>query len=454
MSQWVVTMASRTHPASVQAGCLLPFDHPASSKSHPGCSSRPHLSNSLRLPGGAHPGSAHTRSTPNLRTRVTMAILPTAPPPSEDIPSPSTNQIHNSGTPQHDQPSAAIDLPPLLMGSPSLLPRPNLPSPHADLMLTASRQVHGRTTATPSQPRGRSLATAAAVALALALGGGMGLVQPPPAFAAAAATAAPATKDGEPAATATAAAVNEKVVAAGDAARVKSEAAEKRILAELEKNPKHEGMLRALLRLRMEREDLKGSIEPLERLTELRPDDIELAMILGQAQIAMHNLPAAGDAFQKVLAADPFNPAALQGSVAILQHANKGDQAVALLRDTLAKAEAVAAMAAPTSQERRLQTELVVGVKLVLGQVLVSQGDLEAACLEYNDCVKAVPNDFRPYLSLGFVHSLSGNTKKAEESFAKSKALCPPNYREVVDQLVSAAQKGVKIEHALKNKVK
>eukprot|EP00898_Chlorokybus_atmophyticus_P002728 jgi/Chlat1/3456/Chrsp23S03831 len=206
------------------------------------------------------------------------------------------------------------------------------------------------------------------------------------------------------------------------------------LLKTLRSDPKNEAALRSLLQSRLARGGAKEALDPLNKLIKLCPADLELQLLLGQAQVSMDDLAAARTTYQKVLKVDPYNTVALQGLTAIMQHENEGNAAVDLLREALQTAES------DSHRSRQDRKEAIAGIKLVL----VARGDVGGALQQYDDIIHSLPDDFRPHLSKGFVYTLAGDLQEAEECFTRSRQLCPEDYKSVVEQLiaVSAGESG------------
>ena len=144
----------------------------------------------------------------------------------------------------------------------------------------------------------------------------------------------------------------------------------------LEREPDNQTAIQGLVDARIQLGDLEGTIEPLERLSELNPDVPDYQIILGQAKQQLGDLEGAAQAYRNVLTSNPGDPNALQALVSLLITQNRPQAAIGLLEDTL--------NSATQTNEVTPGTIDVGSVKLLLAQVYVEEDQTDAALRIYD----------------------------------------------------------------------
>lgn len=200
----------------------------------------------------------------------------------------------------------------------------------------------------------------------------------------------------------------------------------------VQREPENETALRGLLETKLKLNDLPGSIEALEKLVALKPEQRDYAILLAQAKQQNGDREGAAAVYRQILAAEPGNIKALQGLVNLLLVENSPEAAIGLLSDTLNAAE----------KSNQIQPGSVneVSVRVILGEVYASLGRYAEAIATYNEATIADPQDFRPVLGKAIVFQQQGKLEEASPLFASATQLAPSQYRDRIQELAKAPE--------------
>jgi tetratricopeptide (TPR) repeat protein len=197
----------------------------------------------------------------------------------------------------------------------------------------------------------------------------------------------------------------------------------------LEDEPDNQTALRNLLRIRQELGDVEGTIEPLEKLAELNPTQLEYTILLAQAKQHIDDLEGAAQVYRSVLATQPGNLYALDGLVALLIEQERPEAAVGLLQDTLRNA----------NQANQIQPGSVdvTSVRLILGKVYAAGERYDEAIAVYEQAIQSDRQDFRPVLAKALVLQAQGKDDEAQPLLTTAASLAPAEYKDRINQLAT-----------------
>lgn len=205
--------------------------------------------------------------------------------------------------------------------------------------------------------------------------------------------------------------------------------------AVLGREPDNQTALSGIIYAKSRLGDLEGTVEPLERLVALNPNEPRYAVLLAQTKQQLNDLEGAAQTYRSVLTQTPGNIPALEGLVALLLSQGRTEGAVGLLKDTLNTADQNNEIT-PGSIDK-------LSVKLLLGQVYVEEGNFDQALSIYDEAIAdaqaAAPTqpDFRPTLAKGLVLKEQGKDSEAQALLDQAIALAPAQYKDGVRDLIS-----------------
>lgn len=198
----------------------------------------------------------------------------------------------------------------------------------------------------------------------------------------------------------------------------------------LEREPQNQAALEGLVETRIQLMDLAGTIEPLETLADIHPDQPEYRVILGQTKQQLGDLEGAAESYRRVLSARPGNMDALRGLTALLVQQQRPQAAIGVLQDTLQTADRLArddsATGAPSID--------VISVKILLGEMYVVNNQIDSALTLYDEMIQEAGQDFRPVYAKALVLQSQGRQEEADPLFAQAQAMAPAQYKDQIAQ--------------------
>ena len=192
-----------------------------------------------------------------------------------------------------------------------------------------------------------------------------------------------------------------------------------------------EGLINTKLELvRLGVVPLKDTIEPLEKLAKLNPEDSKYTILLAQTKQYIGDLEGAAGAYRSILEAKPGDLKALDGLVNLLLDQKRPEAAIGLLQDTLDNA--------PKLNQIKFGTIDIVSVQLMLGRIYAEQKRYGEAITVYDKAIKTNLDDFRPLLAKAIVLQQQGKNEQAQPLFSTAASLAPAQYKDQIKQLASA----------------
>ncbi len=206
----------------------------------------------------------------------------------------------------------------------------------------------------------------------------------------------------------------------------------------LERDPENVTALRGLLEARLGLADVKGAIEPLEKLVKISPQDMKLAVLLAQARQQNKEPEAAAQVYRDVLQKQPGQLEALGGLSALLIEQKRPEAAVSLLKDTLKEA--------PNTNKAAPGSVDTASVQILLGKVYASEKRFDEAIASFDNAAKDNPQNFQPVYYKAALLKEQGKLDEAKPLFEKAAALAPAEVKDQINR--EASGKDAKAEGA------
>jgi Flp pilus assembly protein TadD len=202
----------------------------------------------------------------------------------------------------------------------------------------------------------------------------------------------------------------------------------------VKREPGNVTALRGLLEARLKLNDIKGAIEPLEKLAKLSPETTEYSILLAQAKQQLDDREGAAQVYRDILKTKQGDLGALSGLSDLLIKQNRPEAAIGLLQDTIKQA--------PTVNKTQPNSVDVTAVQVLLGKVFATQKRFDEALSVFDEAMKVNPNDFQPVVYKALVLKEQGRGDEATQLFNKASSLAPAQYKDQINQLAAAPSPG------------
>ncbi|MBO9998547.1 MAG: tetratricopeptide repeat protein [Cyanobacteria bacterium SID2] len=196
----------------------------------------------------------------------------------------------------------------------------------------------------------------------------------------------------------------------------------------LQREPDNQTALKGLIDVRSQLNDLEGTIEPLERLAELNPDQPSYTILLAQTKQYLGDREGTAETYRQLLTSDPGNVLALQGLVDLLLQENRPEAALGVLEETL--------QLAPQANQAEAGSIDTVSVQLLLGQVYAHQQRNEEALNVYENLIKEHSDDFRPLVGKGLILDEMGKSDEAKATLSRAIEVAPSQHKDRIQLLL------------------
>jgi tetratricopeptide (TPR) repeat protein len=198
----------------------------------------------------------------------------------------------------------------------------------------------------------------------------------------------------------------------------------------LEREPNNVNALQGLLENRLRQGNLKDAIAPLERLSQLIPEQIEYTLLLAQTKQQLQDYEGASNLYRKLLASNPLDIRTLKGLSDLFILQKRDAEAIQTVQNAIT--QAIKLRGSDPSEENSAN---VTSVQLLLGEIYLQQNRVNEAIALYDNTAQMNPDDFRPILAKAIVLNQQGQTKAAEPIFQQALLLAPTQYKETIKQM-------------------
>ncbi|MEM9244918.1 MAG: tetratricopeptide repeat protein [Cyanobacteria bacterium P01_F01_bin.153] len=216
--------------------------------------------------------------------------------------------------------------------------------------------------------------------------------------------------------------------AGNDQARLQSEVEAFEIV--LQREPENETALRGLLEARLRLGDVAGAIAPLEKLSELNPEEAQYGILLAQAKQQQGDREGAATIYRKILEESPLELQALQGLSVLLVSQERPQAAIGLIQDAIDTANG-------RNEEQPGSVEML-SLRMLLGQIYAQLRRFDDAIATYDKAVELDPQNFRPILAKAIVLKADGKEDQAQQLFATATSLAPDQFKDSIQRLATA----------------
>ncbi|MBW4443910.1 MAG: tetratricopeptide repeat protein [Plectolyngbya sp. WJT66-NPBG17] len=195
----------------------------------------------------------------------------------------------------------------------------------------------------------------------------------------------------------------------------------------LKREPENPTALRGLVEARLRLNDVKGVVDPLEKLAKLNPNMTEYGVLLAQAKQQLNDPEGAAQAYRSILQAKPGDLNALAGLSDLLIKQQRPEAAIGLLQDTVKQA--------PSANKTQPNAVDATAVQVLLGKVFASQKRYDDALATFDEASKGNANDFQPVLYKALVLKEQGKNDEAKPLFDKAASLAPAQFKDQITRL-------------------
>jgi tetratricopeptide (TPR) repeat protein len=192
----------------------------------------------------------------------------------------------------------------------------------------------------------------------------------------------------------------------------------------LEREPENQNALQKLLEVRLQQNDIKGAIEPLEKLAQLNPQQSDYTILLAQAKQQSGDYEGAIAAYRSILASQPRDIQALKGITDLFIAQNRGTEAVSLVQKAIAQ----------TAKDKSASTQTT-SLQLLLGEVYIEQERYPEALAIYEQAIKSDAQDFRPLLAKALILQKQGKATEAKPIFEEAVSLAPVQFKDQIKKM-------------------
>nr|WP_199303500.1 MULTISPECIES: tetratricopeptide repeat protein [unclassified Synechocystis] len=198
----------------------------------------------------------------------------------------------------------------------------------------------------------------------------------------------------------------------------------------LEREPDNVNALQGLLEIRLQQKNLAAAIAPLERLGQIRTDQVQYRILLAQLKTQLEDNAGAAKVYREILTQSPHNIQALKGLSGLYAQQERPAEAVAIVQNAITQA-----IKAQTGAPGTVPPDQLTSLQLLLGEIYLSQNRPDQAIAIYEAASKVNGNDFRPVLAQAQVMAQTGKVKEADPFFQQAIMLAPVQYKDPIKNI-------------------
>lgn len=198
----------------------------------------------------------------------------------------------------------------------------------------------------------------------------------------------------------------------------------------LEREPDNVNALQGLLEIRLQQKNLSAAIAPLERLGQIRADQVQYRILLAQLKTQLEDNAGAAKVYREILTQSPYNIQALKGLSGLYGQQERPAEAVAIVQNAITQA-----IKAQTGAPGTVPPEQLTSLQLLLGEIYLGQNRPDQAIAIYEAASKVNSNDFRPVLAQAQVMAQTGKVKEADPFFQQAIMLAPVQYKDSIKNI-------------------
>lgn len=196
----------------------------------------------------------------------------------------------------------------------------------------------------------------------------------------------------------------------------------------LQREPENPNALRGIVDAKRGLNDIKGTVEPLEKLVKLNPGVPDYAVLLARTKQYLKDDEGAILVYREALKSKPADLKILSELSQLLVKQNRPEAAIGLLQDTLRDAPKVN-QATPGAD--------TTAIEVLLGRTFANQKRFDEAVLAFDTAIKAKPNDFQGYLGKALTLQEQGKKDESKVLFDKALSVAPPEVKDQISRLAA-----------------
>ncbi|MCX5961697.1 MAG: tetratricopeptide repeat protein [Cyanobacteria bacterium] len=197
----------------------------------------------------------------------------------------------------------------------------------------------------------------------------------------------------------------------------------------LQREPENPNALRGIVDAKRGLNDIKGTVEPLEKLVKLNPTVPDYAVLLARTKQYLKDDEGAIQVYREALKSKPADLKILSELSQLLVKQSRPEAAIGLLQDTLRDAPKVN-QATPGAID-------TTAIEVLLGRTLANQKRFDEAVRVFDSAIKGKPDDFQAYLGKALTLQEQGKKDEAKGLFDKALSVAPPEVKDQISRLAA-----------------